>query len=232
MPQIQVGSAAPSKTSGPASPSTHPKPGTASGKGSSPTYFNVNKGTVTLIVLGVVLLGLGGYEASTAMESSGTAKDVTVPQAVSSGGKGNRHVTINKAYLWTEGKMMEGSETKWTRVWIPIIDSRDPELAKGGTPRVLMFLRTKHVPNATKLQEWGARTRFSGMILDGSDLPNSERSKLNGKFPELTGKRVLLLDEGEKPPSPIFMAVYLILGVLSAAGGAYLMFLSPPIEGM
>lgn len=230
MPQIAVaGSAGPAPTM--SSAPMPAKPGAAAPTKTT-TYFNVNKGTVSCLLLGVVLLGLGIYEGMSISGASDPPAKMSVSELVSKKSLPNRYVQIGGAYPWTEGKLHEGGEKTWTRVWLPFINPKDPGLNRGDKPKVLMVLKSKHVKSPADLAKWGKRTAFTGMVLDDSDLSTAERSKLMSAFPELRSARTIVLDEGEKPRSGIFMAIYLLGGVVFLLAGGYLMFLSPPIEGM
>jgi hypothetical protein len=130
----------------------------------------------------------------------------------------NVHVTVSD-FQAAEGIVIESSDDRWTRVWVPLFT---PDGAWTERP-VVMYVTG--VQNEAELAAKINHEKLTGVITNGmQNLGKKQRGHFAPQYPNVDLSDAIALHLGRRFPAPLITLPLLALGIAALSGGGYLTF--------
>lgn len=184
-------------------------------------YFAKNQLFPLLFCCLGFLLPWGIYEYLVTRNASSTPQRIDINDLSEKGPGNNYHVVVTGAtpgtpFVWTRTSRTPGSP----RQHVEYLGFFAPLPARGTTGDFRVLLKSD-TTDEKKFEEVLRRGEYHGTIMNSVEsLSDKERDALKQAYPKVDFEKVLILEEGREPRSPILVLLLFIAGICGPVLGA------------
>lgn len=191
------------------------------------------------ILIGGIALGYYGFkEWRLSGVTKKTMQTLTCKALVADGYGDNAHVRLSDFMLSPGGFVYEGSDSKWKKVWIPVVGMNSdyakmvhelPEDAELPSPKNFgVILQSTHVSNDSALGRIAQQDYLVGVVINEIDsLDSGTRRLLEKSYPGIDLEKCWILEHRRKVSGAGFGMTLMGVALALVALAAFLFFAKP-----
>jgi hypothetical protein len=165
--------------------------------------FRLNRITIAMLVIGVMLIVYGVKEWRLASASASTPQTLTCAQLEKSGYGNNAYIRLTGFRVSGHFVYQKRTDNDWTIAWFPIISVKGPLPTADGsalTRPVKVIVKTNKVHNQAEAEAFALNTSLEGMVINQVEsISSKETELLRHSYPTTDFDTCWIVEAGREP---------------------------------